>query len=312
MSNTIEDAITLFAGNPYAVGTEEGGATRWEQGWGSPGQWWRNQLLHHFQGDTPIGVYPMMKDGNQWGVGWGCIDFDEGEQESWEHARNVTIALDQAQHIRAWPERSRSKGWHVWVFANLKVPAKVMREALLAACQIVDAPTREINPKQTTLGEGQLGNYVRLPYPGMRTDDGYHRVVHDTNQNPLTFWEFVPMALNHRVDELRLRRMADLYQPPPPPPTLNREATGDWQRKLGPVGYTMVFGTANTEGGPLDADGDRSAWLWRLMNKIIDHGEVTQDQLIQALLYAHDTYMPDKFGERAETEISRMVGKATR
>ena len=79
MSNTIEDAIDLFAGNTSAIGIEEGGAIRGKNVASVYG-WWHTAMTHHFDGtDYPIGVYPMVNIDRGWQVHWGCIDFDEGE-----------------------------------------------------------------------------------------------------------------------------------------------------------------------------------------------------------------------------------------
>lgn len=303
-----EEFYQLFRGNPYAVGTEEGGVNRHIDG-AYVEDWFKSQLAAHLGGGAPIGVYPMYLNN----VHWGCIDFDEGETESREYAYNTARVLHLAAGITAWPERSRSKGWHVWVFANEWVEAQLMREALLAACQIVDAPTKEINPKQVSLDEGQLGNYVRLPYPGGQADWQHgRRTMHDMDGEPLALDTFIADASETLTSTSALERMAAKYQPPPPPPQLRKDTTvGDWQRRLGPVGYTMIFGTANTKAGPMDNETDRSAWLWRLMQKIINQGDLTQLELVEALVYAHDKFMPDKFNGRAYEEIGRMVAKGT-
>ena len=162
------DFMALFDGNHAAVGTEEGGCLRW------PDQlpmladvWWECMVKDHLTGEhSPIGVYPMVHSDAGWQVKWGCVDFDEGETQSLVYARNVANAL-KAMGVQGWIERSRSKGYHVWVFAEEWVPADLMREALLGVCQVVDAPTREINPKSSGFDNpATLGNYVRIMYPG--------------------------------------------------------------------------------------------------------------------------------------------------
>lgn len=177
----VVEFANLFQGRTDAVGTEAGGCIR------LPGEWAVQRAIDlHLGhgGKDAIGIYPMRlfpmakatgsgefvraEDATneaEWRVHWGCIDFDEGEEISLVHARNVRTALQQLG-LTSWIERSRSKGFHVWLFADEWVPARTMRRALLAACQLVDAPTKEINPKQEELNDDQLGNYVRLSHPG--------------------------------------------------------------------------------------------------------------------------------------------------
>lgn len=117
--------------------------------------------LRHLEGIEGIGVYPCMHahDGNLW-VKWGCCDIDTGD---WNEAFMLATAL-QGMGLRPWIERSRSKGWHVWVFVNSWIPASDMRRCLKVAYSAIDLQAKEANPKQETLRENQLGNYVRLPY----------------------------------------------------------------------------------------------------------------------------------------------------
>jgi hypothetical protein len=175
----------------------------------------------HLSGATPIGVYPMMTSLMWVQVGgpliykvrWGCIDFDDGYEQSWPDAVNVKAVLAEFG-ISAWIEKTREKGWHVWVFASEWVPARTMRRALLAACQIVGAPTKEINPKQETLEEGKVGNFVRLPYPGGDKLDG-KQAVHDFD-GWYTPERFVRRALDTRCTAKELEPLADLYVEPKP------------------------------------------------------------------------------------------------
>jgi hypothetical protein len=59
--------------------------------------------------------------------------------------------MDIEPHI----ERSRSKGWHIWVFASHPVTAKAMRRALKVAYAAIELPAKEANPKSETLNVGQ-------------------------------------------------------------------------------------------------------------------------------------------------------------
>jgi len=329
MTDVVDGFIELFQGNNAAVGTEEGGCYRLKMDMQASLQ---SLVRGHLTGaNAPIGVYPMVPFPTfdphevqtegllptitaEWRVHWGCVDFDEGDEVSLVHARNVQAVLNEFG-VSAWIERSRSKGFHLWVFADDWVPAVVMRKALLGACQVVDAPTKEINPKQVALKEGQLGNYVRLPYPdSMRP--GYlavgvprRVVIHTTGANDwaMSLEMFVEQALESRVSEETLVMVGDtLYVDKPKP---QRRATrppsapmlGDPQMRLGGLAFTIW------KDGPLDGAG-RGHTLYRLACLIYEDGQHTAEEAEELLLDADERW--GKFNDRGEPEyISKMVDK---
>lgn len=143
----------LFQGRPDAYGSDTGGAI------------WQPVTLerfrNHLEGIEPIGIYPIMHQPNgELHVRWGCCDIDTGD---WQEAYMLAMAL-QGMGLRPHTERSRSKGWHIWVFTAVPVEAFQMRRCLKVAYSAIDLPAKEANPKQETLRPEQLGNYVRLPY----------------------------------------------------------------------------------------------------------------------------------------------------
>ena len=269
----------LFAGNLSALGGNEGlkipseDAGEWELG-----------IESHLNGDgPPVGVYPMSWIDYEWHVHWGCVDWDEGYEQSWPDAINTHNAL-KAFGITSWIERSRSKGWHLWVFANRWVPAEVMRNALIAACQIVDAPIKEVNPKQTSLSVGGVGNYVRLPYPNWKaTRDalGAPQTVVDAAHPGVSidFPEFVVRALERRCTVEQLETLAeravvktrsvDAMDMEVPDTELDPKIL----RKLDGLSFTIL-----THGPGASTEGDRSATLWKLARQMWDSGKVTKEE----------------------------------
>lgn len=189
--------LDLFRGNPIAVGTEEGGCLRRLH---PDPNWWQHRVEEHLHGtSTPIGVYPMMQNyaSGDWCVHFGVVDFDEGEDESWIHALNISKVLTKFG-VTSWIERSRSKGYHVWVFDTPGDyrPAAFVRRGLWVAAQLAGAPTKEVNPKQESLLEGQLGNYIRLPYPGWlgTVSSPERRIMVSANGVRFTLEHFVRVA----------------------------------------------------------------------------------------------------------------------
>ena len=272
----LERFIALFDGNETAIGTEEGGCLR-----SITEQDWANHMRDHLTGASPpIGVYPMVSNE----VKWGCVDFDEGDEESLVHARNLQNILF-AVGITSWIERSRSKGYHVWVFATEWVDAVTMRHALWWAADTVGAPTREVNPKQTELLDGQLGNYVRLPYPGMLSLSSvswmerravikfFEDVAHVGPIFSLTAWAFINAAYESTVDHLTLASVAARYSAPVKKAPA-RSPFQDSPTFSNTDSHTRLTGLAHTmlEGGTYKIDGDRSDHLYKLARQIREDG----------------------------------------
>lgn len=260
-----EAFANLFLGSLVAVGSEQGGCVYLPD---DANYFDFQELCHqHLWGDTPIGVYPQYLYGDETLCHWGCVDFDDGDTDSKIHASNLQSVLHELS-ITGWHEISRSKGSHCWVFADTAVPAATMRQALMAACQIVDAPTREVNPKQAVLTEGQVGNYVRLPYPNNWRDTNRRCMVMESG-NPWPFLAFVRTAAETRATLDDLEAAASLYKPPAAPAVAPR-----------PVLAATSYGSDDTPGiihhmlthGPFEAEQDRSAWLWKFCRRMAEKG----------------------------------------
>lgn len=294
----LDDFCELFEGNKTAVGLETGGCLRVPAD-PTADSWWRDMLRLHLDG-VPTGVYPMTQLGPTWRVRWGCIDYDEGDRESLIHARNTVKILGRF-NITGWIERSRSKGYHVWVFAHTWVAASTMRRALLATAQLVDAPMREINPKQAILSPGQLGNYVRLPYPGgdkAAVGDGRRQVLYGVDsdgwQNYWACSPWVRAALDARTNTVDLEKLAELYRAPEPIPRYKidpERLTQPPRERMSPLAKHML------DNGQMQGQ-DRSSYLWKLANILFEHCELTDKEILETLTYAHETHTPDKFAGR--------------
>lgn len=297
---TVERFGSLFHGRTDAYGTEEGGCEKVENWDPASTNDYLARISKHLISGPCLGVYPLTGSGF---VHWGCIDFDEGEEESYAHAVNVSTALAQ-YGIIGWIERSRSKGYHVWVFCNGWYDALMVRNALLAACQCVDAPTKEINPKQVTLSEGQVGNYVRLPYPGNGAPG--RQVVLD-DEKELELEDFILLADRSAAVSQDLVRMADLYVPPAPPAPPKHvwvDSNTTAVERLDGLAFTIW------RDGPLDGS-DRSDTLWKLCALMRENGNITFNEALDLLLDADRRW--GKFhvrGVSGEQQLSRMLSKA--
>jgi hypothetical protein len=196
----------LFAGRTDAVGADGGGCIRI----GGDNDFVA-AVRAHLYGEAGMGAYCYLPDGT---TTWGCIDIDTADLGL---ARNI-VRLISKVNVTSWLEVSRSKGYHVWLFAAEPVPVQVMRDAQLAVGQMLNADLRECNPKQYTLPAAAVGNYVRLPYwNGLVEAPSRQVVVNPDSLEPLSVRSFCWKALASRNPLTALERVASLYRPPAPP-----------------------------------------------------------------------------------------------
>lgn len=163
----------------------------------------------HLVGTQAIGTYPVRPDDT---CRWGCIDIDE---DNFDLGLMVWQCWDW-NGVPAWLEKSRSKGWHVWVLTNKWIPAKTMREAGLWVAYLCGLEDIEVNPKNESAKATRTGlvNTVRLPYPG-NANPGRMVMIDAERQNPTKTFKvevFVSRALREVASEDRLGLLQGKYQ----------------------------------------------------------------------------------------------------
>jgi hypothetical protein len=293
----------LFKGSLRAYGADTGACVEFPQNLDNPDAHYLELCRVHLFGSTPIGVYPhYLTAEGETVCRWGCVDFDEGDEASQIHAVNL-IAVLLELGIVGWHEISRSKGSHVWVFAAETVPAALMRTALLAGCQIAQAPTQEINPKQAELQPGQVGNYVRLPYPDGWQNTLRRCMVEDTGE-PIALPVFLKRADATSCRHSDLTALAKLYKDPTP----SRQP----RQEYAPSGWGVpAIVSYMVDHGPFEEGQDRSAWLWKLCCRMKDKG-VPYGEARRLLETADERW--GKFHDRPDGQqmLDRMLDKAWR
>ncbi len=117
-------------------------------------------LLSHLTGRRPYGVYLLVHDHTRAVV----ADFDK------EDSHPPLRFIRRASHygLRAYLERSKRKGWHVWIFTELPgVTAAKARLVVKAILDDIDAPDTEVFPKHDRLSEGtRYGAFINAPLFG--------------------------------------------------------------------------------------------------------------------------------------------------
>jgi len=292
--------ITLFRGRGDVYGHDEGRCVKEQL---------TNEVFQkHFSGEAPIGIYPMVPHAEQFYVAWGCVDFDTSDAD--QNAVKLHDALMEAG-IVSWIEKSRSKGFHVWVFAERAVLAEDMRNMLIVASHVAETPTTEVNPKQTTLKAGQYGNYVRLPYPNMadRSTDRqriFHRNYVESGdfKNPMDFSDFVSTAMSLRTSQETIKRIASMYQPPKQATVVVNDYVYDAtlseaMQILSPLGKVIW------RDGPL-AGKDRSSTLAKLGHETVRSG-LNPSQTKIVLMTADKRWGKYHLRHDGELEIDKLV-----
>lgn len=260
---SVSHFVNLFRGRGDVYGHNEGRCVKQALTF--------QKFIEHLDGVEPIGVYPIVPSKGDFKVVWGCSDFDTAE--AWTHAKNLHDAF-QAAGVTAWIERSRSKGFHVWVFCMDLVSASAMRNMFLAAHQVANVPATEVNPKQTRLAAGQYGNYVRLPYVNVHDRTATAQRIVDPVVGPecvVPFEDFVSAAVASRISPERVAEIAAMYvEPPKAARNINDYEFDDVNlmeamRQLSPLGQVIW------RDGPLVGQ-DRSTALSRLGHVCVSSG----------------------------------------
>jgi hypothetical protein len=289
----LESFARLFFGRGDCYGSNEGGCVK---------QPLTEQVLEAHFYDKPIGVYPMVLRHGHWMVAWGCVDFDTADAQ--QHATSLRSALAHAG-ITAWVERSRSKGYHVWVFPETLVLAETMRHALIVACHVAEVPTTEVNPKQVALNIGQVGNYVRLPYAGWFNNQNTDRQrIMDITDTVMPLEDFLVTAYSHRTATDLLQRIADMYTPPAAPQqpigNYDYDATLDEAMAvLSPLGKVIW------RDGPLQGR-DRSTTLAKLGHECVRSG-LNPSQTRTVIRTADQRWGKYHLRPNGELEIDKLV-----
>jgi hypothetical protein len=284
-----------------------------------------------------IGVYPMGKEQ----CSWGCIDIDGKDfalpcecgnfhdpkpekfdcvgNGGWDWDRMLDLAHDlktalAVKDVHAHIERTRN-GYHLWVFPDARtVPARHMRRTLMAACQVCNYKPKEVNPKQETLESGKIGNYVRLPYPGALTDDGWSlekgeqavaRMFVDEYDNFLQLPEFLN-SVQYTTPEA-LEACSRLWTPPKQTHYVNTSVGLDAEsmvRGLNGLGYTIW------KDGPLPGS-DRSSTLAHLAHLCFESGLSIQQaySIIASADLRWGKFQPEGRSD-AEQQLTAIVERA--
>ncbi len=140
----------------------------------------RNVLYEHLQGVAPYGFYPLIGDKTHVGI----ADFDDGNPEP-----AIELAL-RARHYKmaAYLEKSKSKGYHVWIFFSKAASARKVRIVIRHILHEIESPNIEVFPKQDFIsGSDSFGNFINAPLFGKLVPEGKTVFIQpDANLRPFS------------------------------------------------------------------------------------------------------------------------------
>lgn len=260
----------------------------------------RSHWQQHLDGTHGIGIYPAVPTSTEPICAWGCTDIDVED-----HSQAILLQQTlQMANITSWVEKSRSKGYHVWIFTTAPVSAIAMRNMQLVAHQVADMDPKEVNPKQTDVTSHKYGNYVRLPYLGGAIATPTRRVIITPEQKPIPLDIFVDEALASANTPEQIMQIAAMYQPPKQQRVVidisdPSSDLAEGMRTISPLGYVIW------RDGPLEGR-DRSRTLVRLTHLCHDSG-MSPSACTMVIRDADRRW--GKFHERAngDDEINKIV-----
>lgn len=186
-------------------------------------------VIRHILGRQRIGRYLLLRDGR---IGALALDVDVDDLSAVIEYRELCERYELVTHV----ERSKAKGYHLWLFfANLVSArkARLVASYILNECDL--SVSIEIFPKQDLLRPGGYGNYINLPQFGRDVERKRTVFLNPRNgYEPYTDqWAF--LASRERVSEAQLDRIVELNN-------LNRQrssrATGKEDRGNGDYRHT--------------------------------------------------------------------------
>jgi len=108
----------------------------------------------HLTGALGIGSIPIQQTSQ---CMWGAVDIDQYDDLDLE---KMSLVLPEPLVLC----RSKSGGAHIFIFMQSPTTAALMRKKLSLVARAVGHPNAEIFPKQDTLNEGDVGNWINMPY----------------------------------------------------------------------------------------------------------------------------------------------------
>jgi len=187
--------FSLFHGLKNAYGTY---STQSGKHWQIKGEVTEKVIENHLTGKQPYGFYPLTGDKTTVGI----ADFDNLDP------RPPIEFIKRAEHygLSAYLEKSKSKGYHVWLFfPEDGVNARKVRIVMKFIQNEINSPNTEVFPKQDSItNNGAYGNFINAPIFCKHAPNGKTIFVHPNFKlRPYgDQWEFLKSIKRNSEDNL--------------------------------------------------------------------------------------------------------------
>ncbi len=154
-------------------------------------------ILSHLIGKQSYGVYLLTGER----TGALAVDFDQDDLS----LPIAYVAGARRYDMSAYIERSKSKGYHAWIFFEKPVSAYKARLVAKKILADIGKPQTEIFPKQDVLADGVLyGNFINAPLFGALVPEGRTVFVDPDDPSAVYPDQWQLLETVRRVPELRL------------------------------------------------------------------------------------------------------------
>lgn len=120
----------------------------------------------HLAGEITVSIQPIQYGTNK--VRFGCIDFDsKSEREALTETLKELLRLHWdavSENITTYIEFSGRRGWHVYIFCETAVPAKIMRDFMKKLADRCQVNAKEVFPYGNFVDEKYYPLPIKLPY----------------------------------------------------------------------------------------------------------------------------------------------------
>lgn len=170
-----------------------------------------DRWIKHLTTDEGLGVIPINQDSQ---VVFGAIDIDDYKLD---HKKLIETIEELKLPLIVC--KSKSGGGHLYCFTKEPVAASLMIDKMKEWVSILGYSNKtEIFPKQRQLSQGDVGNWINMPYSNYTKT---LRPALDGQANPMDLELFVDIAESKRISKKDLRSFsilskAELFQDGPP------------------------------------------------------------------------------------------------
>ncbi len=164
-------------------------------------------LEDHLVGNITICLQPIQVGSNKTKYGVIDVDSDDTTSEGINKAYNIAVGIvkkAKANSIPAYLGFSGRRGWHVYVFSKMPLPAGLMRKALQAICKQAGYKAKEIYPSSDYISDTYYPRPIKLT-PGKHKLGGWAGFVF----NEKIVWENGKPRLPHQLHFLKQIRQAN-------------------------------------------------------------------------------------------------------